>query len=295
MFSDIQRASAAVSFKENFMAKRAFPEMHWLLVCLIAAGLFATGTVSAANDPFVGRWKLDPAKSKITDRMQVEAAGANKFGFKFNGAGDPELIVLDGTDQPGMFGTTLAVSAEAPDTWKVVRKMNGKTLLTGIWKLSADGQVLNDSMSASQPDGSTMKMEATYRRAAAGSGFVGIWESTSDEMKMSGAFEMRIEPFESDGLSFVYPAQKRTRHMKFDGKDYMDEGPNVVPGSAGSGRRVNERTIEVTDKIHGNDIDKEQVTVSADNKTMTITVNPVGATKPNTLVFERIPEAAGSK
>ncbi len=40
-----------------------------LVVCLVA------GTLGAASDPFVGAWKLNPAKSTMTDRLKVEAAG----------------------------------------------------------------------------------------------------------------------------------------------------------------------------------------------------------------------------
>ena len=31
----------------------------------------ATGTLWAANNPFIGDWKLDPARSKLTDVMKV--------------------------------------------------------------------------------------------------------------------------------------------------------------------------------------------------------------------------------
>src|SRR5262245_44983028 len=123
---------------EGSMSKRT----HLLAMWLVA------GTALAASDPFVGKWKLNPSKSTLTDRLKIEAAGANKYTITFAGAPDPETIVADGTDQPGMFGTTLSVATEQPDTWKVVRKMNGRTVVTGIWKLSADGATFSDAMTA---------------------------------------------------------------------------------------------------------------------------------------------------
>jgi hypothetical protein len=54
-----------------------------------------------------------------------------------------------------------------------------------------------------------------------------------------------------------------------------------------SGRRVNERTLEVTDKIEGKVTDIRQIELSPDLKTLTMTVHPVGQSKPNTLVFDR--------
>ena len=118
------------------MSKRSFQLL--LVACLVASALWA------ADDPFTGHWKLNPSNSRFPDEMKVKAAGANKYAFDF-GAGNPETIVADGTDQPGIFGTTLAVTVEGPDTWKVVRKKDGRTLLTAIWKLSQDGKTLSDA------------------------------------------------------------------------------------------------------------------------------------------------------
>jgi len=66
-------------------------------VQLLLVAFLATGTLWAANDPFVGKWKLNPSQSKLTDQMKVEAAGANKYAFDFGG-GTAETVVADGTD-----------------------------------------------------------------------------------------------------------------------------------------------------------------------------------------------------
>lgn len=249
-----------------------------LAVCLV------TSTLWAANDPFVGKWKLNPSRSQLTDQMKVESVGANKYAFDFGG-GEAEAIVVDGTDQPGLFGTTLSVTAEAPDTWRVIRKLNGRLLLTGIWKLSPDGRTLTDAFTANQANGSTLNLHYIYTRTEGGSGFPGTWESTNE--KVNSAVELNIEPYEEDGLAFINPAQDTTKKMKFDGKDYPNLGPSVPAGSASSGRRVNERTLEMTDKIQGKVRDTQQIELSPDGKTLTMTVHPVGRSKPNILVFDQ--------
>jgi hypothetical protein len=64
---------------------------QWLLVaCLV------TSTLWAADNPFVGDWKLNPSRSKLTDVMKVESAGGNKYTFNFGGG--PVTIAADGTD-----------------------------------------------------------------------------------------------------------------------------------------------------------------------------------------------------
>jgi len=58
----------------------------------------AAGALWAANDPFIGGWKLDPSRSKLTDVMKVERLSSNKYAFEF-GVDSPETIVIDGADQ----------------------------------------------------------------------------------------------------------------------------------------------------------------------------------------------------
>ena len=249
-----------------------------LVTCLVA------GTLWAADDPFVGKWKLNPSKSTLVDVMKVEALGANKYALDLGG-GFTETVVADGTDQPAFRGTTLSIAVEGPQTWKVARKMQGRTLLTGIWKLSEDGKTLTDAYSENQPDGSTFSLDYVYQRTAGTSGFAGTWESTSE--KVNSVYEVQIQPYEGDGLSFITPAEHETRSMKFDGQDYANVGPDVLPGSAASGRRVSERALEIADKVEGKVKDTRQIELSADLKTLTMTVRPVSQNKPNILVFDR--------
>ena len=95
------------------MFKRTFQLL--VVACVVASALWA------ADAAFVGEWKLNPSKSKLTDQMKVESLGANKYAFDFEGDGNAETIVADGTDQPGVFGTTLSVTVEGSDALKVVR------------------------------------------------------------------------------------------------------------------------------------------------------------------------------
>jgi hypothetical protein len=258
------------------MWKRAFRLL--LVVCL------ASGTLWAANDPFVGKWKLNPSKSTLTDQMKVEAAGENKYVLDLGG-GIPETVVADGTDQPGFSGTTLSITVEGPGTWKVVRKKDGRMLVTGIWKLSEDGKTLSDTFTANRPDGSTFHLDYVYMRTAGNSGFPGTWESVHE--KVNSVFEIQIEPYESDGLSIISAADHQTQNMKFDGGDYPNVGPNVVAGFVSSGRRVNERTLDLTDKINARVVNTREFVISPDHQTLTMTVRPAGREKPNVLVFDR--------
>jgi hypothetical protein len=60
-----------------------------------------------------------------------------------------------------------------------------------------------------------------------------------------------------------------------------------VDGMTASAQRVNERTVEMTDKISGKVRDTQEISVSADGKTLTITVHIPGRSEPDVQVFEK--------
>ena len=249
-----------------------------LVTCL------ASGTAWAANEPFVGEWKVNPSKSRLTDEMRVESAAGNKYAFELGG-GSAEIVLPDGTDQPGLAGTTLAVTIEGPDAWKVVRKQAGRILLTAYWKLSGDGNTLTDDFTQYGPNGSSTNVKTVYHRTAGNSGFAGTWDSTSETL--DAAYVIRVEPYAGQGLSFANSSQGVTRNITFDGKDHPLVGPNALSGSTSSARRIDERTLEITTRIDGKLAGTQEDTLSADDRTLTMTIHTAGRTAPNVLVFER--------
>jgi hypothetical protein len=261
-----------------------------LVACLV------TSSVWAANDPFVGKWKVNPSKSKLNDEMRVEAVGANKYTFTF-GPGQVDTVVADGSDQPALQGTTLSVTVEGPNNWKVVRKMKGRMLLTARWTLSEDGKTLNDAFtqylpdgttlfSQPLPDGSTLFLPYVYERTAGNSGFLGTWDSES--AKVTAGIELQIQPYEGDGLSFKRSDEEMAKRIKLDGNDYPDLSPNGDTGSAYSGRRVNERSLEITEKSKGNITGTRQIELSTDLKTLTVTARLAGQNRPQSIfVYDR--------
>ena len=249
---------------------------------ILALACVASTSVWAATDPFVGDWKLNHAKSKITDQMKVERLDGNRCTFTLGAL--PETIVLDGTDQPGIYGTTLAVSVEAPDRWKVVRKKDGRVLLIGLWSLSSDSSTLSDDFTSYRSDGTTNNVKYIYKRSQSGSGFTATWVGTPQAMTSTTILQIRS--YEKDGLSFADSRGQDTNKLKFDGKDYPHEGPNAVLGYVSSGHRTGD-TIELTDKVGETHLRTRQLELSPDLKTLTVTVLNSGRTDPDIQVFER--------
>jgi len=253
-----------------------------ILVFLPAVSL-ATSIAWAAESPFIGKWKLDPLKTRMPDEMKVESRGANKYAFDFGGA--VETIVVDGSDQPGCCGTQLSVKAEAADTWIVERKKDGRLLLRATWKLSKDQSILTDYYREFEANGETHSMDYVYQRTGrSGSGFAADWQSIKETM--NSPYSIEVKEFDVDGLSFITP-EHQTTNVKFDGKDYPNEGPGAGRGVTSSMRLMDERTLVMTIKAEGKVIETDEIGLAADRKTLTITKHIPGHDKPIVMVFER--------
>lgn len=258
------------------MLKRALT----LLVTVSMAGSAAW----AAENSFIGQWKLNSAMSRMPDEMKVESKGANTYSFDFGG-GVGESIVVDGTDQPGRGGTTLSVKADAPDTWIVERKKDGRLLIRATWKLSNDSSTLTDYYRQFESDGSTTSMDYVYQRSGAGSGFAADWQSIKETM--NSPFVLEVKEYEGDGLSLNDPVLHETKNAKLDGKDYPVGSANQPSARSVSLQRVDEHTLEMTEKRSGKVIDTREIKVSPDGKRLTMTIHATGRSNPDVMVFER--------
>jgi hypothetical protein len=263
--------------KEDSVLKRAS--------LLLALACLAAGTTWAADDPMVGDWRLNPQKSRLIDEMKVTSLGGNKYTFDFGGP-STETIAVDGTDQPGIAGTTLSVTAVSSEEWRVVRKKDDRVEITGIWTLSKDGNMLHDDYTEIGENGKTFHLVYLYDRKGGGPRFAGDWVSTSQEVET--AYVLQVRPYGGDGLSIIVPSEGVTKNVEFDGKDYPD--PDSKRGVVSSAKRVNERTVELTAKIGGKLVDTREVSVSEDGKTLTMTVHPQGRSVPDVLEFDRTSE-----
>jgi hypothetical protein len=261
------------------------------------AGCLITGPLWAADNPFVGKWKVNPSKSKLNDEMKVEVSGANRYAITF-GPGETDTVVADGSDQPALNGTTLSITVKAPNSWEIIRKMNGRTLLIAHWTLSSDGKTLNDAFTQYLPDGttlfsqplpngSTLFLPYSYERTEGTSGFVGTWDSESAKVKTG--IELQVEPYEGDGLSLKRSDEEMAKMLTLDSNDYPDLDPKGRDkGTAHSGRRVNEHSLEVTEKFKGKVIGTRQIELSRDLQTLTVTLRLIGQGRPQSiLVYER--------
>ena len=233
------------------------------LACLLA------GTLWAGDDPFYGKWKLNMEKSKFAgEQTKIEDLGGNKY--KWTSGNVSDTITADGTDQPVHFGRTISIAPEGANNWKMVIKNDGKVLSSMTHTLSEDGKTQTIKGTGTKPDGTTSEFNVVLKRVGTGSGWEGTWEST--DVKFTSPDEWEIEAYDGNGLTFNTPAYQ----------------PNVAPGPTSAGKRVNQHTLEVTDKVKGEAMDHTKFEVSQDGKTLTLTVRETGQPKALTIVYDKM-------
>lgn len=118
-----------------------------------------------------------------------------------------------------------------------------------MWTVSEDSASSTYVSTERRPDGSTSHDETKLKRTAGTSGLVGTWEST--EIKVGSPNAIEIAVWNKDGYSIKSPVYKGEANFKLDGKDYTPKGLRVAKGTPISGKKTDDRTMELTYKLNG--------------------------------------------
>ena len=251
---------------------------------LLAVSLLGA-SASLTGDPFVGKWKVNPSKSRLNDEMMIQAAGVNRYIITFE-PGAVDTIVSDGSFQRALGGTTLSMTVKGPNRWRVVRKMKDRTLLSAEWSLAEDGGTLTDDYTQYENDAPKFTVHYVYQRTAGSSGLAGTWDSANAQM--DAGMELQISPYGAQGLSFVISALNLSQNVTFDGRPNPVVGADASSAAAISGQRITERSLEITARVRGDVRQIEQFELAPDGRSLTMTVRHPGQSKPAAIfVFDR--------
>jgi hypothetical protein len=276
-FTPLRPAGTASAInKKNLMQIR--------ILALLAAAALVSATARAADDSFVGKWKLNPQKSLFAGlTYKIEDVGNDKYRLSFGD--DSETIPFDGKDHPTRYGNTWAIKKTGVNSWTWTRKRDGKVITKATWTVSDDGQTFASVSEEMRPDGSSSHDEGKMKRTEGTSGLVGTWEST--ETKIGSPTTMEIAKWQGDGYAISNPTYKEHLDLKLDGKEYADKGPRVAKGMTVSGKQVDDHNIELTYKLKDKAVEADKWELSADGKTLTNTISFPGESKPEVDVFDR--------
>jgi hypothetical protein len=251
-----------------------------MLLFITAVTILNSASARATDDPFVGTWKLNMDKSRFSGfEREIKDLGGNKYEW-FQAS-----VLIDGKEHPFPFGGTYIARQESPDKWVTTRKLDGKVTSVGTWTLSDGGQQLRTEVQGTRADGTSYTQDTVYTREGRGSGIAGKWKVR--DLQASANSDWVIKPYGNDGLSFAWPSDKDHEDLKFDGKDYPHEGPRETPGETSCAKRIDNYTIQFTDKLNGKVTATREAKVSQDGRTLTETVNRTGQQNSYILVYEK--------
>ncbi len=184
--------------------------------------------IYAATNPWLGTWKLDPAKSHFTGATFTYSKAANGMMHYADGSTASYDFNIDGKEYPTQFGRTTSWTAAGPNAWDSVANYNGTVLEKTHRSLSADGKSLTMASSGTQPDGQTFNDASTWTRVAGTTGLEGKWKSTKVTISAPDSYAISAK---GDMMHWDVPAYKESAEGKPDGSDMTLTGPTIPPGA----------------------------------------------------------------
>jgi hypothetical protein len=246
--------------------------------------LAASGVIAAADAPYIGKWKSNPAKSDFKGTT-VTYSQTPAGQMQFSTAGVSYSFKTDGTEYPALFGSTATWKQIDSHTFATVQKYQGKVISTDTVKVSSDGKTMTVHSKGTKPNGDAFETTLTYQRASgSGSGLAGTWKTA--QVKTEGNL-LTIEPNGDDGITLGITEYKAVCKAKFDSKDYPAVGPQIPPGFTLALRKTGDRSFEMLEKIDGKPFYKLDFTVSADGKTLTESGAAVATNEKVKIVYDR--------
>lgn len=234
------------------------------------AAVLVVAPVLAADPAYVGKWKVNPAKSVVTgDTVTIESTAGGMMQFSSQGV--VYTFKTDGKEYPMPNGGTTAWTATSATVWDVTNRLNGK--VTNTYHLVLNGNALAVSGKAMTPDGKSLDFTSSYKRLSGDPGFAGRWTSTEVKMPM---LTLDITTSGENGVSITDDTGSISAGQ-FDGKDNAARGPLVSAKNSFTFEKLTQSSFRVTNKLAGKAMYVEVYTVSADGKTLTISGTPSNA------------------
>jgi hypothetical protein len=215
--------------------------------------------------PFLGRWKMNAAKSDLqTTRLVFTRAASGDITMTIQGT--TQTFRMDGKERPGMLGSTTIWTETGPRSWRTVYRMANADNNIDQYTLSEDGKALTMRTEFLLPTRSEQTM--TFTRVSGGPGLMGTWQTktlqNSDTfIEMSSTNGKRVDVNWSFGGRATAP---------IDGTEVPVTGPptSVAPGMTASLKVTGSRSFDLSMKMNGANVATGTFVVSAEGKTMSV-------------------------
>jgi hypothetical protein len=224
-----------------------------------------------AQSSFDGTWRFTPQSGQFGGKP--DTFSLQKGVYRCESCVPRIEVKADGKDHKvsgSPYYDTVSAKAADDHTIEIVSKKNSKVVGTSKMSTSQDGNTLNTEFTFVSESG--QKGNGTFtstRLTAAPEGAnktSGSWKP--DKMESASESMMTvIYKVTDDSLSMSDPTGD-SYTAKFDGKDYPYKGdPGITSVSL---KKINDNTIEETDKREGKVVSVARLMVSPDGKTMNL-------------------------
>ena len=253
------------------LEKLGGPRMRPVLCCVL---LFSWLPLVQAQSPFDGTWKIDLAESQPPTKPEVYLLQDGTYRCT---TCDPPLdIRADGRDQK-ITGEPCydTVSLKVVDDWTTEEtdKRGGKTVGSSRMTVSSDGNSATVEWTEScNANGDVITGKDILGRAAKGPrgshAVSGSWQILKRVNRSENALVVTLK-LSGDIFSFSDPTGQGYA-ARLDGTETPTKGD--LSNTMVSVRRMDENTVEETDKHDGKVVGVTRFTPSADGKTMTVSM-----------------------
>jgi hypothetical protein len=236
----------------------------WLAAWLIAGS--AALPAFAADNPWVGTWKLNKAKSHLTGQTFVYSKNGNGLDHFSDGATEYDFTA-NGIDYPVMGGATESWTSAGQNIWTVTDKMNSQVVTTSKVELSKDCKTMKVTTMGTRPDGSAINDQDTYTKIKPDGCLEGTWKSMKVTSSEPGMWI--VSQNSPDEWKWEIPDWKETLTGKPDGSDLTVSGPDVATGMTVAIKQDGPRKLTYTVKQNGKALGQGEQTLAANGKSFT--------------------------
>ena len=241
---------------------------HFALTCaLILASAFPA---LAADNPWVGTWKLDQSKSHLTGETFTYSKAPDGMMRYTDGGTYISNFRIDGKEYPTAFeGGTTAWTPAGDNAWDSVARFKGMVTFKAHRTLSDDGKTYTIHGVSILPDGKTTTSESVFTRVSGTSGLEGTWRSTKVEETVPDTYTISAKP--GGILHWDFPAFQTSMEGKPDGSDLVITGPQTPANITSSYKIVSPLSMSYITKKDGKPLYYGVETLAADGKSLTDT------------------------
>ena len=244
-----------------------------------------SGTAIAAESPWTGTWKLNPAASNFTGQTFTYSKGTGDMLHYEDGSSASFDFGVDGKEYKTWANRTTTWTATGKNAWDRISKADGKVLSKGHIALSADGNTLTMRSTGTRPDGKTFHEEDVFTRVSGTEGLLGTWRAA--KVVDPVAPETFIISSPAPGLVHEeVPDMKASLEGPTDGSDLALSGPNLPPAMTIAFKPVTPTKMSYVIKINGKADSIGEQTIAADGRSfMDVSWNPGRENEKSTAVY----------